>query len=139
MATITLRSGDTLQQIVTAGNHTFIVDEPVGAGGDDAGPNPYEYLLASLAGCTAITLFLYARRKGWALEEVEITLTNTRIHSDDCEHCEEEGTYIDEIERRITLRGDLDGQQRERLAYIATRCPVHKSLTTPTHIHDTVV
>jgi putative redox protein len=138
MATITLRSGANLQQHITAGNHTFTVDEPVGDGGDDAGPNPYELLLASLAGCTAITLFMYARRKGWPLEEVEITMKNSRVHSDDCAHCEEEGTLVDEIERHIVLRGDLSAEQRERLAYIATRCPVHKTLTTPTHIHDTV-
>ena len=138
MATVILRSSDNFQQIVTAGNHTMLVDEPKRDGGDDTGPNPYEYLLTALAGCTAITLLMYARRKKWALEEVEITITNSRIHSDDCDHCLEEGTFIDEIERGIILRGDLDEEQRERLAYIATRCPVHKTLTTPTHIHDMV-
>ena len=138
MATITLRNIGNLQQQVTAGNHTFIVDEPTGAGGDDAGPNPYEYLLASLASCTAITLIMYARRKRWALEEIEITINNSRIHSDDCDHAEEEGMYIDEIKREIILRGDLSKDERERLAYIATRCPVARTLTSPTHIHDTV-
>ena len=138
MATITLRNGENFQQIITAGNHTFFVDEPQSAGGNDTGPNPYEYLLASLAGCTAITLLMYARRKGWPLDEVEITIINSRIHSDDCDHWEGEDTYIDELERHIVLRGDLDDQQRDKLAYIATRCPVHKTLTTPTHIHDTV-
>ncbi len=136
--TVTLRSGQKYQQTIRAGNHSFIVDEPVIAGGDDAGPNPYEYLLASLAGCTAITLFMYARRKGWALEEVEISLGISRVHSDDCAHCQEESAFLDEIERHITLRGDLSQEQRQRLAYIATRCPVHKTLTSPTHIHDTV-
>ena len=137
MATITLRSGDNLQQFITAGNHTLIVDEPVEVGGDDSGPDPYQYLLSALAGCTAITLMMYARRKHWPLDEVQITLKNYRIHSSDIEHYEEEDTYIDEIERSIVLHGDLNDEQRERLAYIATRCPVHKTLTTPTHIHDT--
>ena len=136
--TITLHSGQKYQQTIRAGNHSFIVDEPVSAGGDDAGPDPYDYLLASLAGCTAITLFMYARRKGWALEEVEMSLGISRVHSDDCGHCQEENTVVDEIERHITLRGDLSQEQRERLAYIATRCPLHKTLTSPTYIHDTV-
>ncbi len=138
MATITLRNGDNLQQIITTREHTFIIDEPERAGGDDAGPDPYEVLLASLAGCTAITLVLYARRKEWPLDEIEVTLENSRIHSDDCLNWEGDDTFIDEIKRHIVLRGDLSDEQRERLAYIATRCPVHKTLTTPTHIHDTV-
>jgi len=138
MATITLRSGKNFQQHVTAGNHTFVVDEPVKVGGDDAGPNPYDMLLASLASCTAMTLIMYARRKDWPLEGVEITLNHSRIHADDCDHCDEEGTQVDELERHIVLQGDLSADQRERLEYIATRCPVHKTLTTPIHIHDTV-
>jgi putative redox protein len=114
------------------------MDEPLDVGGDDKGPNPYEILLAALAGCTSMTLFMYAQRKGIPLDEVEITMKNSRIHADDCEHCEEEGMFIDEIERDIVLRGDLTEEQREKLAYIATRCPVHRTLTTPTHVHDTV-
>ena len=137
MAKVTLRNGDNLQQIITARQHTFIVDEPERAGGNDAGPDPYEMLLASLAGCTAITLVLYARRKEWPLDEVEITLENSRIHSDDCENWEGEDTFIDEIDRHIVLRGNLSDEQRERLDHIATRCPVHKTLTTPTHIQET--
>ena len=139
MATVILRSQDNLKQFVNVRDHQLIVDEPSKVGGDDAGPDPYEYLLAGLAGCTAITLLMYARRKKWDLQEVEITVTNTRIHSRDCQHCDKEHDgYIDEIERNLILRGNLDPDQRQRLAYIATRCPVARTLTSPTHIHDSI-
>ncbi len=112
-----------------AGGHTLVGDEPISAGGTDQGPSPYEYLLASLGSCTAITLRLYANRKQWPLEGVVVQLKHSRIHAEDCADCERKSGRIDQIERRITLQGPLDAAQRTRLLEIANHCPVHKTLS----------
>jgi putative redox protein len=122
---------------VVAEGHTFIADEPAPAG-DDLGPTPYELLLAALGACTSMTLLMYARRNDWPLEAVSIDLTHDRVHAQDCEECEQESGRVEVIRRSITLEGDLDDEQRERLAYIATRCPVHKTLASPPTILDEV-
>src|SRR4026208_1800924 len=67
--------------------HTLITDEPVAAGGEDAGPDPYTLLLAALGSCIAMTVTLYARRKQWPLEKVTVRLRQNRIHEKDCEEC----------------------------------------------------
>lgn len=85
-----------------------------------------------------MTLRLYAERKGWPLNQVEITLEYERLHGHDCQETEDPDARCDRIGRRIILYGDLDEEQRQRLAYIATRCPVEKSLRSPTHVEDEV-
>jgi putative redox protein len=116
-----------------------MADEPIGAGGEDAGPNPYDLLLASLAACTAITLQMYAERKGWPLESVEAELSTEKIYARDCEDCESDpDARIDLIDRKLTFVGDLDESQRMRLAAIADRCPVHRTLTSETKIRTTI-
>lgn len=127
--TITVRSLENLQVEVTAGQHTFIADEPAGVG-DNAGPTPYDLLLASLGACTVMTLLIYARRKGWPLEGVETRLSTRKVHAADVETCETDGSSrVDLIERELVLRGPLDGEQRLRLYEIADKCPVHRTLT----------
>jgi uncharacterized OsmC-like protein/alpha-beta hydrolase superfamily lysophospholipase len=116
------------QQMVTAGAHGLIADEPVEQGGLGTGPGPYDLVLAGLGACTAMTLRLYAERKGIPLGPVRITLDHRRIHAEDCVDCETKEGMLDEITRVIELRGDLDGDQRARLMAIADRCPVHRSL-----------
>lgn len=111
-----------------AREHTFLADEPLDLGGTDAGPTPYEYLLASLAGCMAMTLRMYADRKRWPLEGVMVQLRSGRTHEADCENCETEDVGINRIERRIELRGPLSDEQRERILAIADRCPVKQTL-----------
>lgn len=113
---------------LTARSHTFLADEPLDLGGTDAGPTPYEYLLASLAGCMAMTLRMYADRKRWPLEGVMVQLRSGRTHETDCENCETEDVGINRIERRIELRGPLSDEQRERILAIADRCPVKQTL-----------
>ena len=116
------------QRITTAG-HDFLADEPAGVGGADSGPNPYDLLLASLGSCTAMTLRMYADRKGIPLVRATVRLHHDRIHARDCEHCDTENGLISRITREITLEGDLDAAQRARLMEIADRCPVHRTLS----------
>jgi putative redox protein len=139
MATVTARLIQNYQVDVKAGNHQFLIDEPLDKGGDDLGPNPYDMLLGALAGCKLITVQMYARRKGWPLEGMDIQLSHNKIHAKDCEDCESESAKVDIIEVEISFQGDLTEEQLERLAEISTRCPVHKTLTSETKIRTKLV
>lgn len=121
-------------QDVVAGTHRWIADEPLAAGGQDLGPSPYDMLLAALGSCTSMTIGMYARRKGWPLESVEVRLRHSRVHRDDCADCDEKERWLDRIEREIRLMGGLDAEQRRRLIEIANRCPVHRTLTASVRI-----
>lgn len=109
------------RSVVEAGTHRVIADEPAALGGGDEGMDPVAMLLGSLGSCTAITLRMYADRKGWPLEGVKIRLTLHR-------HKSPESTRI---LTRLWLQGPLDGPQRTRLLEIAGRCPVHRILSHP--------
>lgn len=109
-------------------DHRFYSDEPTRAGGSNLGPDPYELLLASLGTCTSMTVRMYANRKEWPLEDIDVTLSHRRDHVEDCEKCEESGGVADIISREIRLVGDLSEDQLTRLLEIADRCPVHKTL-----------
>jgi len=136
--TVLLRSvGDRYTTQITTSHHTVVADEPAPAG-DDLGPNPYELLLAALGACTSMTLLMYARRVGWPLTGVQIELTHERVHPEDCEDCESPGSLIEIIRRNIRLEGDLTGEQRKKLAEIARKCPVHKTLATAPQVLDEV-
>jgi putative redox protein len=136
MADVIVRSLDNLRHEISAGPHTYFADEPAGAGGDDSGPDPYELMLSALGACTSMTLLMYARRKKWPLEGVEVRVSHHRDYARDCEECDERPMQIDHIERLITLRGDLDDAQRDRLLEIAEKCPVHRTLTGTIEISD---
>lgn len=123
-----------LQQIVQAGRHRLVADEPERQGGRDSGPGPYDLLLAALGACTSMTLRLYAERKKLALERVAVRLAHGRIHAKDCAECETREGMLDHIERVVTLEGDLDAETRARLLEIAEKCPVHRTLTSRIHI-----
>ncbi len=116
------------QQFIHAGRHTMVADEPVSAGGQDSGPNPYDLLLAALGACTSMTLRLYADHKGLPLERVSVQLRHSRIHAQDCEDCETKEGKVDRIDRVLTLTGNLDAEQRSKLLEIADKCPVHRTL-----------
>lgn len=133
--TVTVTESDTgtYTQQITAGRHQLIADEPQPIS-DDAGPTPYDLLLAGLGACTSMTIRMYANKKGWPLERVEVSLRHSRIHAEDCAECETTKGWISHIDRSITLVGDLDDSQRQRLLAIAERCPVHQTLTSEVDI-----
>ena len=122
------------QQAITAGTHRLIADEPASAGGLNSGPNPYDFLLAGLGACTAMTIRLYAERKMLPLTRVSVTLKHGRIHAADCESCETKEGMIDRIDRSIAFEGELDNEQRAKLLEIADKCPVHRTLTSEIEI-----
>ena len=136
MAEVIVNSDGFLKQVITAGRHTLIADEPSEVGGADAGPDPYSYLLAALGACTAMTLQLYAKRKEWPLEKVEVSLRHSHVHAADCMDCRTKEGKINRIERYISLTGPLTDEQRARLFEIAEKCPVHKTLTSEISIID---
>jgi putative redox protein len=116
------------QQTVYTGKHTLIADEPPALGGEDAGPEPMDFLLAGLGACTSITLRMYAERKDWPLTGVSVALTHDRLELDGGR-----GT-VDCIARVITLEGELSAEQRQRLLAIANKCPMHRTLQSNTRI-----
>lgn len=129
MTVITVRSRDGYQQEILAGDHVIFADEPTEVGGADTGPNPYELLLGALGACTSITVRMYAQRKGWDLQQVEVELTHAKDYAQDCIDCVDKDVKLDHITLRLSFKGNLDDQQRARLFEIAKRCPVHRTLT----------
>lgn len=126
-------------QVITAGSHQLLADEPVSAGGTDTGPGPYELLLSALGSCTSMTISLYARRKQWPLEAVTVKLRHSRVYAADCEDAETKEGMLDHLDRDIELIGQLSEEQRTRLLEIANKCPVHKTLTSEIHITTRLV
>jgi putative redox protein len=122
------------QQTISIGPHRLIADEPVASGGADTGPGPYDFVLAGLGACTAMTMRLYADRKSLPLERVSVTLRHSKIYAQDCAECETRTGMLDQIERVIAMEGALDSEQRSRLMEIADKCPVHHTLTSEIHI-----
>jgi putative redox protein len=117
MEVTTHRGTGPLQQVITIGQHMLLTDASVEAGGEASGPLPHDLLAAALAACTTLTLNLYARRKGWQLDEVRVAVT----------HGQEGEAYA--LHRRIELVGPLGADEKERLMAIANQCPVHKTLS----------
>jgi len=138
MSEVVVTSQANLRNEVRYGaGHTLTTDEPITAGGEDAGPDPYTLLLAALGSCISMTVTLYARRKQWPLEKVTVRLRQNRVHVKDCDVCEHlNDGYVHRIERAVTFTGPLSDEQRARLKEIAHKCPVHKTLSSPIIIAD---
>ena len=126
MATATIGKDHFRTEIIT-GTKTVIADEPEELGGTNLGPAPGEFLLVSLASCTAITIRMYADRKKWLLDKISVEVNLEKIDSKTI------------FTREIKLEGALDDEQRNRLLQIANACPVHKILTNPIEIKTSLV
>ena len=129
---MTRTESDSFYTEIRSGHHSLVADEPKSVGGLDAGPSPYDLLLAALGACTSMTLQMYAARKKWPLETATVHLLHKKIHAADCEQCETESGRVDHIARSLELTGPLDDEQKARLLEIADRCPVHRTLHSET-------
>ena len=121
------------------GNHYMTADEPTSYGGNDFGPSPYELVSAGLSACTAMTLQMYAKRKDWHIDNVEVHTTYSKTHALDCEDCESPNAKIDTFHREIKITGNFDDKQMDRLLQIADKCPVHKTLHNETQVITKIV
>lgn len=113
---------------LVAGGHRMTADEPRSFGGNNFGPSPYGFVSSGLAACTAMTLRMYADRKGWDLGDVSVHVSHTKTHAEDCSDCETGGGKIDKFTRTIEFAAELDAGQKKKLLEIADKCPVHKTL-----------
>ncbi len=136
-ASLDAEDGFTTQMKV--GSHYMHADEPISFGGNNFGPSPYEFVSAGLSACTAMTIQMYAKRKGWQVDNVEVHTSYSRSHKEDCEDCESNTAKIDTFKRDIRFKGNLDEAQLKRLLEIADKCPVHKTLHTDTQVLTTLI
>ena len=113
---------------VKAGSHTVTVDEPTDQGGDDLGPSPQELLAAALASCTAVTMEMYAQRKGWDVSGLAV----------DCRYTPAERGCPTKFELVLKMPPHLDEEQIEKLTTIAAKCPVHRTLEGEVMFHERV-
>jgi putative redox protein len=127
LAQIGSREDNYTTQIIAEGHH-LISDEPENVGGDNFGPSPYGLLTSALAACTAITLRMYANRKKWPVEEIEVHVNQEKRHEKDTKKYDSDGGKITFFARKILIKGELDAKQIKRLMEIADNCPVHKTL-----------
>ncbi|MDZ4771178.1 MAG: OsmC family protein [Chloroflexota bacterium] len=118
---------------------TLTADEPIEDGGTNLGPKPTELLLAALGSCAAITARLYAQRKAWDLQGVEIDLTTERFKKEDYPTYTGDAAFVREFVQRITFTGNLTAEQKQRLTEIAGKCPVHRAFTDPQVMIETWV
>lgn len=127
MQVTTTHGSGKLQYQLNIGKHQILTDVPEAIGGDDSGPEPHDILAAALAACTALTVTMYARRKGMALDDVQVTI----------DHGQQDGAY--ELRRHIHFVGQLSTEERTRLLDIANKCPVHKTLSGAIRIQTDIV
>ncbi|MBT8300801.1 MAG: bifunctional alpha/beta hydrolase/OsmC family protein [Maribacter sp.] len=132
VASLDFEDGFTTEMKV--GNHYMTADEPTSYGGNDFGPSPYELVSAGLSACTVMTLQMYAKRKEWHIDNVEVHTTYSKTHALDCEDCESSNAKIDTFQREIKITGDFTDKQLQRLLQIADKCPVHKTFHSQTQV-----
>lgn len=136
-ATITLKDGFKVEAV--SGGHHIIADEPLDAGGTDEGPTPKHYLAVALGSCTAVTVKMYAQRKGWPLEEIDVQVSFDSFKAPDYPDYDGDSDVVNEFRQVITFKGALTEEQRLRLLEIAGKCPVHRILTQPNFMIETLV
>lgn len=137
VASLDAEDGFTTQ--MTVGSHTMMADEPVSYGGNDFGPSPYEFVSAGLSACTAMTVQMYVKRKGWDLQNIEVHTSHTKAAKQIVENGEQKEIKVDTFNREIKLKGNLDDKQIQRVLQIADKCPVHKTLHSAIEVITTLV
>ena len=136
---ISLPKDEPFKSTLTAGEHELTADEPKTVdGGQDRGPDPYDYLLMSLGSCTVMTVKMYARRKEWPLKDIFMELKHNKHHDEDCKNCDKEESKIDVIEKELIIEGDLSDEQMEKLLDISKKCPVHRTLLSDIKIESSI-
>jgi putative redox protein len=137
MSVVTVQGdASSFAQRIKTGPYELYVDEPWEVGGTATGPSPYDLLLAALGACTSMTISLYARRKNWPLRQVFIKLTHSKVHAADCRDCITQEGFLDQIDKKVYLEGDLTAEQHARLLEIGNKCPVHRTLLSEVVIHS---
>ncbi len=137
VASLDAEDGFTTQ--MTVGSHTMMADEPTNFGGNDFGPSPYEFVSAGLSACTAMTVQMYVKRKGWDLQNIEVHTSHTKVSKQVVENGEQKEMKVDTFNREIKLKGNLDEKQIQRILQIADKCPVHKTLHSDIEVATTLV
>ncbi len=135
---VAVRTETGLRTEMLANGFSLVADEPLKVGGTNTGPTPYDYLASALGACTAMTLRMYADRKGWPLQAVTVKVRHQKVHAEDSQADTGAGKpqKLDRFERVIAVEGDLDEKQQARLLEIANRCPVHRTLEADVHIES---
>ncbi|WP_026969776.1 bifunctional alpha/beta hydrolase/OsmC family protein [Algoriphagus terrigena] len=125
-------AGDSYTTEVMTPFHHLIADEPESVGGKNLGPTPYDLLMASLGTCTAMTLKMYADRKGWVLKEINVYLNHERVHQQDSESVDSsQNAMLSKFTRWLEVKGDVTEEMKQKMLEIADKCPVHKTLHEP--------
>jgi putative redox protein len=134
-----LNVDDNFTTDMAIGDHNMLADEPESYGGKNLGPNPYEFLSAALASCTAMTVIMYARKKKIPLNNVEVHVSHNKDHCEDCKASNSKNAKIDIFQREVLLEGELDDLQRKKLLKMADKCPVHKTIKSEIEVKTRLV
>jgi putative redox protein len=128
----TVHSDSGLRAAINIRSHSLTADETLDRGGTDTAPTPTEMLLGALGACMVITIQMYAQRKNWPLEAVHVALSLERFKTEDYPAYTGDAGFVNEIRQDVTLEGNLTDEQKARLLEIGSRCPVHRTLESPT-------
>jgi putative redox protein len=124
---------------IYSNGHLYHADETIEDGGTDSAPTPTQMLMGALGSCIAMTMRLYAQRKGWALDGVEIELDYEKFRGADYALYSGDAPFVHEIRKSIRLIGDLSEEQKARILEIGAKCPVHRILLSPNFFIEEVL
>ena len=128
--------GEGTRTTISVRGHEWHIDEPLEDGGGDTAPTPGEMMLGALGSCMAITCKMYAERKGWDLQSVDVAVDYERFKGSDYAAHEGSDLFVHEVRKSLAFHGDLDENQRKRLYEIAGKCLIHRLLGSPTYFAD---
>ena len=139
MPNTTVRLQDGYRTEIKARGHTWYADEPVESGGADSAPMPMEMFRGALGACIAITVKLYADRKKWPLEGIDVAVESQRFNAKDYPNYEGDEAFVHEFHEKVVLHGPLTDEQKERLMEIAGKCPVRRAIASPSFFFEELV